>query len=78
MAKTKEELNELKNEYKSLANKLQELTEDELIQVTGGIANPDHIMIQVGQFAPTEIQIDETLGNKAVPVAEAMMINIAK
>ena len=34
--KTKEELNQLKNEYESLANKLQELTEDELGYVTGG------------------------------------------
>lgn len=29
MIKTKEELNQLKNEYESLATKLQELTEDE-------------------------------------------------
>ena len=34
--KTKEELNQLKQEYESLATKLQELTEDELKQVTGG------------------------------------------
>ena len=34
--KTKEEFNQLKNEYESLANKLQELTEDELGYVTGG------------------------------------------
>ena len=39
MAKTKEELNQLKTEYESLANKLQELTDDELMQVTGGDAN---------------------------------------
>ena len=36
MIKTKEELNQLKNEYESLATKLQELTEDELKQVIGG------------------------------------------
>ena len=40
MAKTQEELNQLKNEYESLANKLQELTEDELKQVTGGYPDP--------------------------------------
>ena len=40
MAKTQEELNQLKNEYESLANKLQELTEDELMQVTGGYPDP--------------------------------------
>ena len=36
MAKTQEELNELKNEYETLNKKLKELTEDELLQVTGG------------------------------------------
>ena len=36
MAKTKEELNELKNEYETLTVKLQELSEDELSIVTGG------------------------------------------
>ena len=40
MAKTIEELNELKQEYESLATKLQELTEDELKQVTGGYPDP--------------------------------------
>ena len=40
MPKTKEELNQLKNEYESLTSKLKELTEDELIQVTGGITSP--------------------------------------
>ena len=38
MAKTKEELNELKNEYETLNNKLKELTEEELSEVTGGNA----------------------------------------
>ena len=36
MAKTKEELNELKNEFESLTFKLRELTDDELNIVTGG------------------------------------------
>ena len=36
MTKTKEELNELKNEYETLNNKLKELSEDELSIVTGG------------------------------------------
>lgn len=34
--KTKEELEVLKEEYIELKNKLAELTEDELVQVTGG------------------------------------------
>lgn len=37
--KTKEELNALKEEVERLNNKLKELTEDELKQVTGGIGN---------------------------------------
>ena len=37
MTKTQEELNALKQEYESLNNKLQELNEDELKQVTGGL-----------------------------------------
>lgn len=36
MPKTQEELNELKKEYEILNNKLTELTEEELKQVTGG------------------------------------------
>ena len=34
--KTKEELNEIKEEIEKLDKKLQELTEEELEQVTGG------------------------------------------
>lgn len=37
MAKTKEELNELKQEYESLTAKLQELSEDELKEVCVGV-----------------------------------------
>lgn len=37
MAKTKEELNNIKQELQTLATKLQELTENELKVVTGGI-----------------------------------------
>ena len=33
MAKTKEELNQLKNEYESLTSKLKELTEEDLKNV---------------------------------------------
>lgn len=36
MTKTKKELNDLKTEYEALNNKLKELTEDELKEVTGG------------------------------------------
>ena len=37
MSKTKEELNELKEEVEKLDEKLHELTEEELAQVTGGV-----------------------------------------
>ena len=37
MAKTQEELKELKEEYESLNLKLNELTDDEMKQVTGGL-----------------------------------------
>lgn len=36
MAKSKEELDVLKQEYESLVEKLKELSEDELITITGG------------------------------------------
>lgn len=38
MSKTKEELNALKENLESLSAKLQELTPEELKQVTGGLA----------------------------------------
>ncbi|MBQ0036919.1 MAG: hypothetical protein KBT35_08395 [Firmicutes bacterium] len=40
MAKTKEELNTLKEEIETLNNKLGELTEEELVQIAGGIDLP--------------------------------------
>ena len=40
MAKTQEELNSLKEEVETLNNKLKELTDEELKQVTGGIERP--------------------------------------
>ena len=40
MAKTKEELNALKEEVETLNNKLKELTEEELEQVNGGQGIP--------------------------------------
>ena len=36
MPKTKEELNKIKEEVEAVNEKLQELTEEELAQVTGG------------------------------------------
>ena len=46
--KTKEELNALKEEVENLSKKLAELTEEELAQVTGGVApdlfSPMHVI----------------------------------
>ena len=39
--KTKEEINELKIEYESLSRKLAELTDEELAEVSGGVAPTD-------------------------------------
>ena len=36
MSKTKEELNKLKEEVETVSKKLQELTEEEIAQVSGG------------------------------------------
>ena len=40
--KTKEELNALKEEVAAVTKKLQELSDEELKLVTGGIANPNN------------------------------------
>lgn len=48
MAKTKEELNELKMEYETLSTKLKELTEDELKLVVGGIEMKPNIGLDFG------------------------------
>ena len=50
MAKTKEELNTLKEEFETLNKKLVELTEEELAQVTGGKTLPTQVSIPWGQF----------------------------
>ena len=38
MAKTKEELNKIKEEVEAVNEKLQELTEEEIAQISGGLA----------------------------------------
>lgn len=40
MAKTKEELNQLKKEYQNFKTKLSELTEDEIKEIVGGFNVP--------------------------------------
>lgn len=41
MVKTKEELMQLKNEYESLNNKLQNLSKEELDEIVGGYVSSD-------------------------------------
>ena len=40
MAKTKEELNELKKQCDDLSSKLNELNDDELDEISGGLCSP--------------------------------------
>ena len=47
MAKTKKELNQLKQEYETVTAKLKELSEDELIHVTGGTNREKTIVVKV-------------------------------
>ena len=47
MSKTKEELDAIKEEVEAVDEKLQELTEEEIAQVSGGAERPDRIKIDV-------------------------------
>lgn len=42
MAKSKEELQELKKEYEEFCDKLKDLSEDELVQISGGTYRKDN------------------------------------
>ena len=58
--KTKEELNKLKEEVESVNEKLQELTPEELEQVTGGrFCGP------IGEIVVAKLSADEALQVKA-------------
>ena len=52
--KTQEELNELKRECKEIANKLQELSEEELNNVIGGVGRPQSIAYLAKMFTPAD------------------------
>ena len=72
MAKTKEELNELKNEYETLTAKLKELSEEELKEISGGdfadaMSNIDHGVQQIAEQvlkSSNTVSPEETLGGK--------------
>lgn len=57
MSKTKEELNNIKSEYKELADKLKELSEEEILEVTGGVNIWD---ISVKQKEKFEVNTNDT------------------
>ena len=57
--KTKEELNALKEEVETVNKKLQELTEEELAQVTGGSKKADIISIATGMIIEIKTGVDE-------------------
>ena len=58
--KTKEELNKLKEEVESVNEKLQELTPEELEQVTGG-----RFSGLIGEIVVAKLSADEALQGKA-------------
>ena len=52
--KTKEELNKLKEEVEAVNEKLQELTEEELEQVSGGVAHLGTTWVRITNNYPIE------------------------
>ena len=48
--KTPEELNALKEEVETLNEKLAELTEEELAQVSGGVVPPGSLKLDIGSY----------------------------
>ena len=63
MAKTKEELNALKEEFETVNKKLVELSEDELKQVTGGNAGSD---IEGLRFSGKPVPLPEAKSKKEI------------
>ena len=66
--KTKEELNDLKEEFETLNKKLIELTEEELVQVTGGATEGLKPLILEKGFGFIESQTYERGSDKAAKV----------
>ncbi|MBQ0035700.1 MAG: bacteriocin [Firmicutes bacterium] len=59
MAKTKEELSQIKKEFETLTTKLKELSEDELKMITGGEhggikPGGSHVLLEAEEFALEE------------------------
>ena len=72
--KTKEELNTLKEEVKALNEKLAELTEEELTQVTGGV-NPAYNIGAVLDSPAIQLpKLEVAIDLQAVQPAEAQAV----
>ena len=65
MAKTKEELNALKEGIETVSKKLHELTDEELAQVSGG-HNPDDFEPGGDERLPSKQHIPETASDEDV------------
>ncbi len=57
MSKTKDELNAIKEEVEAVNEKLAELTEEEIAQVSGGIGECDHFVSTGLEVQITELDI---------------------
>ena len=60
--KTKEELNKLKEEIEAVNEKLQELTEEELAQVSGGVPSGFITAYVARAITPDILELKATLG----------------
>ena len=73
MAKTKEELNAIKEELETFNSKLQELSEEELKQITGGISS-DAKLVLFDNFAYFDEAMALKIGVVKLEAAEAGVI----
>ena len=76
--KSKEELNALKEEVEIVSSKLQELTEDELLQVTGGISSEGGLVIPTIVLDKKGNVVTFKIDVPAAEEADVVELNIAK
>ena len=76
--KTKEELNELKEEAEAVNRKPAELTEEELSQVTGGISNEGGLVIPAIVLDKKGNIVNFKIDVPATEEADVVELNIAK
>ena len=76
--KTKKELNEIKEEVETASRKLHELTEEELLQVTGGISNEGDLVIPTIVLDKKGNVVTFKVDVPAAEEADVVELNIAK